>query len=293
MPDERDQQLPRGVAVSRRQQVPPWRVEAGARDHASLHVVVRGSFHLAQGALPALDLEPGDIVLLPAGNDGAPTLHCTSAPPEPAELISAAYAVPDAPEGLAAVAPVVHLPAGDVQREHGLAAIVGLMRATLLDPSPAQDRLSRSLLAPLLAYVLHGHERAGAGDRPVHPAQPADRRIARALQLLRSRPADRWTVEALARAAGLSRAAFARRFQAELGAPPLRYLADLRMELAARLLAEGDDALASIAAQVGYESEFAFSRAFKRQTGEAPGAFRRRQRMVGAALRQPPIRAAA
>jgi len=293
MPDQRDQQLPRGVAVSRREQMPPWRVEAGARDHASLHVVVRGSFHLTQGALPAIDLAPGDIVLLPAGNDGEPTLHCTSLPPEPAELLSAAYAVPDAPEALAAVAPVMHLPAGDVQRERGLATIVGLMRAALLDPSPGQERLARSLLDPLFAYLLHCHERAGAGDRAARPAQPADRRIARALQLLRSKPGDRWTVEALARAAGLSRAAFARRFQAEIGVPPLRHLADLRMELAARLLAEGDDTLAAIAAQVGYESEFAFSRAFKRQTGEAPGAFRRRHRMGGAALRQPPIRAAA
>jgi AraC-like DNA-binding protein len=110
------------------------------------------------------------------------------------------------------------------------------------------------------------------------PAQPIDERIARALQRLRERPTDRWTVAALAKAAGLSRAAFARRFLSELGVPPLRYLAEVRMDLAARLLAEGDASLALIAARVGYESEFAFSRAFKRRTGEAPGVYRRRRR---------------
>ncbi|HTN90281.1 MAG TPA: AraC family transcriptional regulator, partial [Sorangium sp.] len=202
-----------------------------------------------------------------------------------------------APDGaLAALAPVVHLPAGEVRRAQGLSAVVSLLRAALAEPSAEQERLARSLLEPLLAYTLHclggaGDRRAGRAARA--PLASIDRRVGRALQLIQEKPAARWTIEALARAAGLSRAAFARRFLAELGVPPLRYVAELRMQRAAELLAEGDRSLASIAAEVGYDSEFAFSRAFKRHTGEAPGAFRRRSRSEGAPLRVPPVRAAA
>ncbi|XYH93030.1 helix-turn-helix domain-containing protein [Sorangium sp. So ce1128] len=296
MADEMERQLPRGVAVSRRHGAPPWGVDAG--DPPSLHVVVQGSFHLAQDGARVLELEPGDVVLLGAGPRGAAprehSLRCVAPPgaaPAPAELLSATYAA--APDGaLAALAPVVHLPAGEVRRAQGLSAVVSLLRAALAEPSAGQERLARSLLEPLLAYTLHCHGRAR--DRRVARVDRAfDRRVARALQLIQEKPAARWTIEALARAAGLSRAAFARRFLAELGVPPLRYVAELRMQRAAELLAEGDRSLASIAAEVGYDSEFAFSRAFKRHTGEAPGAFRRRSRSEGAPFRMPPVRAAA
>lgn len=289
------EQLPRGVAVSRREEAPPWDVEAGARAHASIHVVLRGSFHLAHDELPLLALEPGDIVLVGAGRDGAPRLRCVAPLPDAgsehgalAELLSAVYA-PAQDGRLACGAPVVHLPAADVRRERGLSIVVSLLRAALTDPSAGQERLARSLLDPLLAYVLHCHAREGAGDA----REPADPRIARALQRLRSKLAESWSVAALAKAAGLSRAAFARRFLSELGVPPLRYLAELRMDRAARLLAEGDASLAFIAAQIGYESEFAFSRAFKRHTGEAPGVYRRRRRAERAMLRASSLRAAA
>jgi AraC-like DNA-binding protein len=118
-----------------------------------------------------------------------------------------------------------------------------------------------------------------AGGQAARP--PLDERVARALEQMRSRPAERWTVAKLAKAAGLSRAAFARRFAAEVGVPPLRYLADLRLARAAQRLVEGNDSLAGVAAEVGYESEFAFSRAFKRRYGEAPGVWRRHARAAG------------
>ncbi|MEO8900936.1 MAG: AraC family transcriptional regulator [Polyangiaceae bacterium] len=105
-----------------------------------------------------------------------------------------------------------------------------------------------------------------------------DRQVLRALGLLQAEPAKRWTVERLARAVGLSRAAFARRFAVVGGRSPLRYLTELRLALAASLLETTDDSLAELALRVGYTSEFAFSRAFKRHHGVAPGSFRRLQR---------------
>src|SRR5215468_2460814 len=83
-----------------------------------------------------------------------------------------------------------------------------------------------------------------------------DARIVRALEALAARPTERWTVARLAKVAGLSRAAFARRFAAEVGAPPLRHLAALRMRRAAELLGGTDASLADIAARVGYANEF-------------------------------------
>jgi transcriptional regulator GlxA family with amidase domain len=108
-----------------------------------------------------------------------------------------------------------------------------------------------------------------------------DARVARALEALEARPAERWTVARLAKVAGLSRAAFARRFAAEVGAPPLRHVAAVRMRRAAELLVGSDAALAAVAADVGYATEFALSRAFRRHMGEPPGVYRRRVRAVG------------
>jgi transcriptional regulator GlxA family with amidase domain len=103
-----------------------------------------------------------------------------------------------------------------------------------------------------------------------------DLAVARALELMCQRLGQRWTVEALARAVGLSRPAFAKRFTHALGSPPLRYLSELRLELAAGLLKSSDASLSELAQKVGYASEFAFSRAFKRRFGVAPSFFRRR-----------------
>jgi transcriptional regulator GlxA family with amidase domain len=88
----------------------------------------------------------------------------------------------------------------------------------------------------------------------------------------------RWSVQSLAKAVGLSRAAFARRFARALGVSPIAYLAELRLARAAQRLGECDHSLAEVAAEVGYESEFAFSRAFKRLYGVPPATYRRQHR---------------
>jgi transcriptional regulator GlxA family with amidase domain len=112
------------------------------------------------------------------------------------------------------------------------------------------------------------------------------------MDAMKADPSRRWTVAALGRTAGLSRAAFARRFTRAVGVPPLRWLAEHRIGLAREHLVETDWTLAAIAWEVGYRCEFAFSKAFKRLVGIAPGLFRRRATAPAwAALR--PFRAAA
>lgn len=98
---------------------------------------------------------------------------------------------------------------------------------------------------------------------------------------MHSRPAEDWTVDELGRQVGLSRSALHERFVDCVGMPPMQYLTHWRMQLGANLMREGQASVASIAQEIGYESEAAFSRAFKRLTGQPPATWRRAQRGAG------------
>lgn len=135
--------------------------------------------------------------------------------------------------------------------------------------------------------------RAGGGPGPAvggadaglsgWPRALTDPAIGAALVGLHDDPARAWTVAELGDLAGLSRSAFAQRFTELVGEPPLSYLTWWRMTLAGRLLRESDAPLSSVAQQVGYSSEFAFAKAFKREFGIAPGRYRREQEAEAAA----------
>jgi AraC-like DNA-binding protein len=103
-----------------------------------------------------------------------------------------------------------------------------------------------------------------------------DRHVGRALALLHEAPAHPWTVDEISTRVGLSRSALGERFNELLGAPPMQYLARWRTSLAARLLRESDVPVLRVATDVGYESEAAFNRAFKRELGLPPAAWRKR-----------------
>jgi AraC-like DNA-binding protein len=102
-----------------------------------------------------------------------------------------------------------------------------------------------------------------------------DRHVGRALALLHEQPAHPWTVDELARKVGLSRSALGERFNTMIGAPPMQYLTRWRTSLAARQLRETRETILRVATDVGYESEAAFNRAFKREFGLPPAAWRR------------------
>ena len=107
--------------------------------------------------------------------------------------------------------------------------------------------------------------------------------VGQALAALHGEPSEPWTVERLARLVGVSRSVFAERFTEMVGQPPMQYLALWRMQLASRLLARRRP-VAAVADAVGYESEAAFSRAFKKLVGQAPATWRR---SVGTSLVNP------
>jgi AraC-like DNA-binding protein len=101
-----------------------------------------------------------------------------------------------------------------------------------------------------------------------------DRQVGRALALLHQSPAEAWTLERLAKESGMSRSSLAERFAHYVGKPPMQYLALWRMQIAAAKLASNEAPVARIAAEVGYDSEAAFSRAFKRTVGVSPSVWR-------------------
>jgi AraC-like DNA-binding protein len=105
-----------------------------------------------------------------------------------------------------------------------------------------------------------------------------DPHVSRALGLMHAEPARPWTVDGLGREAGLSRSALAERFALLIGEPPMQYLTRWRLALGARALEEGSEPVLRVAQQVGYESEAAFNRAFKREFGMPPAAWRRHRR---------------
>jgi transcriptional regulator GlxA family with amidase domain len=104
-----------------------------------------------------------------------------------------------------------------------------------------------------------------------------ERFVGKALALMHERPEREWSVDDLAREVGLSRSALHERFMQYLGQPPMQYLASWRIQLGARLLRESSRVVADIALDVGYDSEAAFARAFKRMVGLPPAAWRRAQ----------------
>jgi AraC-like DNA-binding protein len=148
--------------------------------------------------------------------------------------------------------------------------------------SPGSDVLASKIAEMLLAEALLGYIESMPADRAGWLAGLRDQQVGRCLALLHAEPARAWTVEALAQEIHSSRSVVAQRFTEMVGLPPMQYLARWRMVLAAGLLRNQQGTLARIAQEVGYESEAAFNRAFKREYGVSPGVWR--QGGAGAAV---------
>ncbi|MEV8612094.1 AraC family transcriptional regulator [Amycolatopsis sp. NPDC051373] len=250
---------------------------------AGFHVVLRGTGWLRGGGEP-VQLSPGDAVLLPHG-----ATHVLSATPDDRRAVPFETAVDD-PSGptdllcgkyrfdrsrahflVEGLPDLVHLPAR-VGAHRELGAAITLLGGEVNGAHPGRDAAVAGLLDLLLVYLLRAWfaENPGAG----WPKALADPEIAAALDLLHTNPARAWRLEDLADEVGLSRATLARRFTTLTGRAPMAYLAWWRMATAARLLRDGDRPLPAIAHQVGYGSPYAFSHAFKRHFGVAPGQYR-------------------
>jgi AraC-like DNA-binding protein len=156
------------------------------------------------------------------------------------------------------------------------------------DQPCAQTIINRLVRILLIRSIYHHAARLPAQDACWLRAL-LDPSIGPALSLMHRRPEEPWTVASLAEAVAMSRTAFAVRFTRTLGKSPLEYLTDWRMQRASVLLTNSRSGLKEIAAQVGYETAAAFSKAFARWAGAAPTVYRERIRNPAAYGRVPPI----
>ena len=173
----------------------------------------------------------------------------------------------------AALPRVAHVPAGSGPGTTLVDLLVREVAADGIGQETVLDRLVDVLLVTTVRAWLAAHP----DDAPGWLSAPHDPVVQGALRAIHDRPAEPWTVVALAREVDVSRATFAARFRAQVGSPPMAYLTRWRLTLAADLLTTTDRTLASIATDVGYGSPFALSAAFSQQMGTSPSRYRRQQ----------------
>jgi AraC-like DNA-binding protein len=157
--------------------------------------------------------------------------------------------------------------------------LVGLLAEEIVKDDPGQEAVLDRLLDLLVIAVLRAWFARPDADAPGWYRAYGDPVVGRALRLIHDDPARSWTVADLAAEAGVSRAAFARRFTELVGEPPMSFLTDWRLSLAADLLLEPKATIGSVAYQVGYATPYALSTAFKRVRGVSP----RQHRLAAAA----------
>ena len=174
---------------------------------------------------------------------------------------------------LEALPPVLHVPR-QAQRSHAL----DLLEEELASRHPGREAMLDRLLDVLLIATLRDGLSLPDVQAPAWYGASSDPVVGPALAAMHAEPGREWTVGALADAALVSRATFARRFAELMGEPPISYLAGWRLCLAADLLQERDDTLESLARQVGYSSAYAFSSAFTREYGIRPSRYREEAR---------------
>ena len=234
-----------------------------------LHIVERGPVGLLVGE-STWRLEQGDMALLATG--AAHRLRSTAG----AAWMTGRFLVEETAAGplLAVLPPAVVLHGADAGLEW-LPLAAGLLTAELADPSAG----SRVMVSRLLDLLFIKGLRAwsaddGASSEPGWLTAALDRPLGPAMRAIHRHPEQPWSVEELAELTSMSRAAFAGRFSRLVGEPPGRYLTRLRLARAADQLSASTDSIGSIGKAVGYESEAAFSRAFAREYGVAPRAWR-------------------
>ncbi|MGP9538318.1 cupin domain-containing protein [Brachybacterium sp. AOP43-C2-M15] len=161
-----------------------------------------------------------------------------------------------------------------VPREEQRSTALDLLESELGNDEPGQQAVLDRLLDLVLIGALRDWFALAEVSAPAWYGAAGDPVVGPALGALHADPAQEWTVASLARRAGVSRAAFARRFAEVMGEPPISYLSGWRLCQAADRLELSDDTLDSIARQVGYSSSFALSAAFTREYGMRPSRYR-------------------
>lgn len=286
----------------------PWGIRVPESEAASFHVLLRGNAWLeVEGAGEPVALASGDLFALPHGR--AHTLRdaldtpaipiaeivgcaddCSTASLKvggngtAATLVCGAFQFEDRKHNplLNVLPPLVLIKGEDGRAVHWLEPTLQFMACEAASGRPGSRTVVSRLADILFIQIVRGFLSSTPASQRGWLRALNEPQIGAALGLIHQDPRQPWTVALLASKVGMSRSTFAGRFAELVGEPPLHYVTRWRMQRAASLLREGRATLADIADRVGYESEAAFSKAFKRWVGAAPGAYRRASRDNGA-----------
>lgn len=280
-----------------------WAVAFSGNVGIKCYAVVSGGCWLTvEGVGEPVRLATGDSILLPGGrpfrlgNDPAtPVVDSTTVFPASRPggvvtlngggdlfLVGSRFTLRGEHAGLllAMLPPIVHI--AQQTEQAALRWAVERMMRELQAPQPGGDLVAQHLAHLMLLQALRLHIATAGSDRVGWLFALADPYIGAAIGALHADPARPWTLATLASHVGLSRSALALRFKRAVGTPPMEYLTRWRLLLAADRLTSTNDAIAAIAASLGYESESAFGTAFKRVMGRAPRQYARGRDAVSA-----------
>jgi len=276
----------------------PWGIDFRAYPHAKFGIVLEGHCWLSlAGSSPAIPLVRGDFYMLPRGHaytlrddPGSPTRSCD-------ELLQdrgrdqviryggggAATTVvgglfvfdkPGQPALLDLLPDLIHVTVAQ-SKIPDLEATLRLLASETEAPSLGSQLVVNRVADILFVQTIRAHLDQENGRKDGWLGAVRDGQISQALRLMHERAERPWTIEMLATEVSMSRSAFASRFKALVGDAPLEYLTRCRMQKAAQLLRESNMKIMEVAERIGYESDAAFNKAFKRHLGTTPGRFRR------------------
>jgi AraC-like DNA-binding protein len=289
----------KGWLSSRRELTPPWRYDFAASKDSMFHVLSFGGAYLhVEGEAEPRRVEDGDVVLFPTGHPhslyddpASPLTRLVHLDYHPQRGHHVVYGEVEAPTPLLLcgafhfeypndflllhrLPQLIHIPGAQVRMEQGFAEIVRLIARESASQQPGAGvvlrRLTELLFIQIIRLWINQQAEASAG----WVGALRDQSISAALGLIHQSPEYRWTVKELAEAAALSRSAFSARFTELVGEPPMTYLTRWRMLRATRLL-KNEVRMETIAELLGYTSEVAFRKAFKREIGIPPAQYRK------------------
>jgi AraC-like DNA-binding protein len=280
----------------------PWGMALKRSDYAHFHVIERGGAWLRIEGEEPVALAGGDLVVVPHGTGHTLTdsLGTTARPlsemagrhgseggclvmrgggegPE-TRLVCGSFRFErrQAHPLVELLPPLIHLRPAETPAAEWLEATLRFLAWETREARPGTETIVSRLTDVLFVQVLRAWIESLPEGQGGWMGALRDRQVGAALALVHRAPERGWTNASLAEAVGMSRSRFAARFAALVGEPPLAYVSRWRLETAAGLLQDGALSLGEVAASVGYESEAAFSKAFRRRFGTPPGAYRRR-----------------
>jgi len=285
----------------------PWGLTFRGARYAPFHYLESGSMWVVTDDGRRVHLEQGDVLVLfdGAGHRIGDAVDSAAEPIERViarqpegwshryggngartRLVCGKFAIDERDSGpatLQQLPALVHLRRAPGTFTRVLALLVEELRAGEAGAERAAALLTETLLIHVLRGVLGSADAVDVGWM----AGLRDPQLATALAAIHAEPEKSWTLATLARLAGLSRSGFAERFHARVGTPPMSYLARWRLQLAARWLRETALTVSEVLHRLGYASAAAFHRAFKREHGLAPTAYRQAHRAVAPASATP------